>query len=103
MESNYIDLIKTKKSVGIENLYEYAALVSDLEFFSEQNPNLFKTADSINRYASLWNDLEVLNACALNDWEEQGKPKDFNNVWNKKYKEDATKLIEKVIDLLQKL
>ena len=47
--------------------------------------------------------MEIINACALDEWEEKGRPKDFSKIWNEKYKYDATKMLYELIEFIEKL
>ena len=103
MESKLTELIKIKKETECSNLFSYAALVADLELLSNQNDYLFPSDSLKEAYRTLWNKMEIINSCALDEWEEKGRPKDFSKIWNEKYKYDATKMLYELIEFIEKL
>ena len=62
----------------IENIFSYSEFVNQMEI---DNGSL----DS-------WFNMEILNALALDEWESQGCPMDWNK-WDKIYQEKAIKLV----------
>ena len=97
MENNIIEIVKLRIAKSNDDIYRYAELVSDLEFFREQNPQLFHTKELSERYDEIWMKLEILNACALSEWEECGRPKNFDEIWKEKYIKDAQNLLQELI------
>jgi len=67
-----------------EFLYEHTALVTDVEAWKQQ-----------------WFELEVINALALAEWEEQGKPQDWSACWRKEYQQEAAELAQKLLGLVK--
>ncbi|KAF0844722.1 hypothetical protein FNL37_2175 [Methylovorus glucosotrophus] len=63
--------------------------------------NPFLSGEDISRFDKLWFELEIVNAGALSDWEDQGKPANWINEWEATYKPDAVELIENLVVLLQ--
>ena len=43
--------------------------------------------------------MEIVNACALDEWEEYGDLQNeiFTEIWSKKYQEEAVSLVNKMI------
>ena len=93
--------IQKKSEKSISSLFEYVIFVNDLEFFAEQNFDIFDKNDMISQYNSLWLELEILNSLALSEWEEDGKPKDFSKKWVKKYQTEVKELVNKLLCLLK--
>ena len=93
--------IKLKIRLSSNNLFAFSNMVDELEYLSEQNKEFFININSIQQYHKAWSELEVLNAYALDDWEVNGKPSDFDRVWDVKYKQDAINLIEDLVKLLK--
>lgn len=101
MDNDQISVINEKLNHGTDSIYEYSALISDLEFFPDQNKNLFVNDVIRGEFESAWLELETLNAIALDEWEEMGKPKDFNKIWNIKYRSDAIELLQELIRIIK--
>jgi hypothetical protein len=49
----------------------------------------------------IWQEMEILNACVLSDWEDDGSPIQYDEKWNMKYKKDAESLVAKLIEILE--
>jgi len=49
--------------------------------------------------------MEIINACALAEWEECGKPENeiFTDIWIKKYQNEAIILVNKMMIFLSKV
>lgn len=93
---------KMKRSTN--SLYCYSNLVADLELIPSQC-NEINTKELYNEFFSIWNDMEIVNACALDEWEECGDPQNekFTEIWSKKYQEEAVSLVNKMILFLKKI
>ena len=103
MENKLATSIISNINKSPESLYEYAVLVNDLEFFYEQYSKLFKSNDIKNEFKKIWSDMEILNANALCEWEEIGRPsnEDFSSIWQCKYKSDAKELANKILLIIK--
>ena len=71
-----------------EDLFAWSAFVAQTEFLW-QDAALVQDAAAWQR---LWFELEIINALALAQWEDQGRPQDWSCVWNKDYRNDAAAL-----------
>lgn len=49
--------------------------------------------------------MEIVNACALDEWEECGDLQNeiFTEIWSKKYQEEAVSLVNKMILFLNRI
>jgi hypothetical protein len=101
MENNIIEKVQRRIEMDKVDFKKYAALVNELEFLAEQNPSIFKSSDSVEKYSEIWGELEVLNACMLYEWEKCGKPNDFNKIWTKKYEKDASNMLSVLLEYLK--
>jgi len=98
---NSLNETKLKIRSSSNNLFAFSNMVDELECLIEQNKEFLININSIQQYHKAWSELEILNACALDDWEVNGKPSDFDKVWDAKYKQDAINLIEDLVKLLK--
>lgn len=67
------------------NIYDFAHFVSDMESWVAYSEKI----------SDCWEQLEILNASALDDWEQVGKPIIWKE-WNNKYKHSAIDLSRKL-------
>lgn len=95
-------IIKMKKSTN--SLLGYSGLVADLELIPSQC-NKINTKELCNEFFNIWDEMEIINACALAEWEECGKPKNeiFTEIWIEKYQNEATILVNKMMNFLSKV
>lgn len=63
--------------------------------------DLFSNEESKEKYQEAWFELEIINALALSEWEEQGRPADWNTQWESKYKMEASDLVSELISTLK--
>ena len=101
MDDSIVKRIERLIAISDSHFRKYAALVNDLEFVAEQYTSVFTTAGVTARYNEIWMELEIINACALCEWEELGKPENFNEIWTKKYRNDARCVLSEMIDFLK--
>jgi hypothetical protein len=84
-------------------LGSFAAFVQESEFFALQNPQYFRKRELANSYSKLWMNLEVLNALALDDWDQKGRPEDYGSVWDSRYRSDALYAVNELLAFLDRL
>lgn len=51
-------------------------------------------------WQALWFQMEILNALALAEWEEEGSPQDWSHRWREGYEQDARTLVPELIALI---
>ncbi len=98
MENNIIKNLKNKLESCCESIREYNSFVCEMENFFDYNSDLDLKIKSL--YNEKWFELETLNACALLEWEESKYADNFNTVWNNKFKNDAKKLTNELVDFI---
>ncbi|XBS69616.1 hypothetical protein ABK905_25360 [Acerihabitans sp. KWT182] len=100
-------MAENKKIIICE--YAYSALhdfASFAKFVSyaenlDQVEELFQNENCRKNYQHIWFELEIINASALSDWEDEGRPVDWKNYWESHYKQDSTELVNKLIAVLK--
>lgn len=92
-------VLKAKNST--EDHVTFAEFVSEAETFAVQNPTIFISDKSKDDYIHIWNELEIINALALNKWEEDGKPVNWFKEWASCFQIDAERLISELINLVE--
>ncbi|MCL2858775.1 MAG: hypothetical protein FWF42_03695 [Streptococcaceae bacterium] len=45
--------------------------------------------------------MEIVNALALDDWDNHGRKPEFENTWKGKYMNEAKELMTQMVDLLK--
>ena len=79
-----------------QELMSWSQFVTQTEFVW-QNPNLVSDAEGCQ---TLWFEMEIVNALALAEWEEEGAPQDLSYRWRDGYQHDAQGLTAKLVQLL---
>ena len=77
-------------------LMSWSRFVAQTEF-AWQIPNLVSDAEG---WQTIWFEIEIVNALALAEWEEDGSPQNWLHRWREGYEQDARGLIEQLLQLL---
>lgn len=101
MDGNALSKIRAKAETALASPAAFASFASDMEFFADQNRGVFDTQASVDRYNTEWTDLEVVNACVLEKWEEQGFDKGFLSTWSLKYEAEVSDAIKSLIGIVE--
>jgi hypothetical protein len=75
-----------------ESVFAFAA-------FTRQTEDLFSDSQDVNaleRYQSVWFELEIVNATALAEWESDGRPLRWDEPWAENFRPDALETLELV-------
>jgi hypothetical protein len=72
------------------NLFAFAKFVAETEDLS---------GDS--RYAAAWLEAEVVNAAALEAWDAQGRPQEWNDEWQRNFKAEATEVVAQLREVIK--
>lgn len=89
--------IQRASANATKSLQHFSAFVSRTEDYILQ---FSKTIKNIDEVKSNWVMLEIVNSCALSDWEDMGKPSDASALWDKKYKSDAQEMLNRFLPSL---
>ncbi|WP_260441037.1 hypothetical protein [Pseudomonas putida] len=79
-----------------KDLKAWSSFVAVTEFVW-QNTTLVSDAA---RWESIWFEMEIVNALALSEWEEQGSPLDWHERWCEGYQPDAQALLSELTRLI---
>lgn len=79
-----------------KDLKSWSSFVAVTEFVW-QNTTLVSDAA---RWESIWFEMEIVNALALAEWEEQGSPLDWHERWCEGYQADAQALLSELTRLI---
>ncbi|QGU89249.1 hypothetical protein GN242_19400 [Erwinia sorbitola] len=85
---------------SLNDLVSFARFVSYAEYL-DRISELFEDEKSKAEYHQLWFELEIINACALSEWEQEGKPTDWQKRWESDYKQDASELMSELLSILK--
>lgn len=94
------DLFLLQARESVETHLSFSRFVQDAEGLCG-NANPFLSGSDLSIYDKLWFELEIVNASALSDWEEQGKPSNWVAEWET-YKPDAVELVESLVALIER-
>lgn len=67
----------------------FARFVAQTEFLFDGASD----ADALAQYRAAWLDAEILNALALERWDEAGRPADWSAVWRADFAHDAAQTV----------
>ena len=67
----------------------FARCVAQTEFLFDDAGD----ADALAQYRAAWFDAEILNALALERWDEAGRPADWSAVWRADFAHDAAQTV----------
>lgn len=77
-------------------LMSWSRSVAQAEFVW-QHPALVTDGEG---WQALWFEMEILNALALAECEEEGSPQDWSHRWREGYEQDARALVPELIALI---
>ena len=79
-----------------QDLMSWSRFVAQTQF-AWQIPNLVSDAEG---WQTIWFEMEIVNALALAEWEEDGSPQDWSHRWCEGYEQDAHGLVSELIPLI---
>ncbi|WEK32867.1 MAG: hypothetical protein P0Y58_11955 [Candidatus Pseudomonas phytovorans] len=79
-----------------EDLKSWSSFVALTEFVWQDSG----VVSNARRWQAIWFEMEIVNALALAEWEEQGFPCDWLNRWREEYQSDAQTLLSKLFCLI---
>jgi hypothetical protein len=85
---------------SVQNHYAFADFIKYAELYCGKSNPLVHESDT-EKFDAIWFEMEIVNAAALSDWEEAGKPKDWTHSWETLYKKDAVELTSSLTALLK--
>jgi hypothetical protein len=100
MAENKKDIICKYAHSSLDDFASFARFVSYAENL-DQVKELFKDENSREDYQHIWFELEIINASALSDWEDEGRPVDWKSRWQSNYKLVASELIDELLNTLK--
>lgn len=78
----------------------FAQFVEYAEVFCGEN-NPFLEPKNAAHYDELWFEMEIINALALSDWEDAGRPKNWSSHWDENYKHEVENIISEFLETLE--
>jgi hypothetical protein len=84
---------------SVQDVKTFSQFVCYSELLCEDGRDIVSEKNKI-KYNDLWFRLEIINAVALDKWEQEEEPLDWANKWESQYKTDAKEVIQKLIILL---
>jgi len=85
---------------SLNDVVNFAKFVSYAEDLAQLN-ELFENEKSRDNYQKIWFELEIINAIALSEWENEGRPADWKTRWELEYKRDASELMNELLKTLK--
>lgn len=100
MATNKKNVICEYALSSLNDVASFAKFVSYAEDLAQLN-DLFENEKNRNSYQIIWFELEIVNALALSEWEDEGCPDDWQSRWELDYKSDASELMNELLRLLK--
>ncbi|WP_175103379.1 hypothetical protein [Pararobbsia alpina] len=94
-----IDELLSQAKLASEDHVKFARFVAVTEALCDEQSPLV-SAERLSVIRDTWFELELINALALDEWESHGKPADWTEVWNSRFRSDAQELVGKLYNLL---
>ncbi|WNN44887.1 hypothetical protein [Winslowiella toletana] len=85
---------------SLNDVVSFARFVSYAEDLPRLN-ELFENEHNRDNYQKIWFELEIINALALSEWENEGRPADWQTRWESEYKHDASGLMDELLNTLK--
>ncbi|MNE84467.1 hypothetical protein D3C80_1813790 [compost metagenome] len=82
--------------IAHQDLPSWARFVALTEFFWQAHALVTDAAE----WQAIWFEMEIVNALALAEWEEQGSPSDWLYRWSTGYQADAQALVSQLRRLI---
>ncbi|ATZ12523.1 hypothetical protein [Erwinia amylovora] len=99
MATSKKDIICEYALSTLNNITSFAKFVSYAEDLVQVD-ELFRNDQSRDDYHQIWFELEIINAVALSEWENEGCPRDWQNRWESDYRQEASNLIDMLLNTL---
>lgn len=93
-----IEIIIQQANRAHENHFYFSEFVKNSEEFINDEIAI-PEKDKRCSYSKYWFEMEIINALALEAWESDGSPLNWQNPWDENYKDDAINLITKLCNL----
>ena len=90
--------IVKSSATALNSVFSFAEFVAVTERFVAKVNGEFQ-----EQYDRAWFEMEVVNSLALAEWEQDGSPREWDNVWSKKYKEEASETLFCFLEVVKKL
>lgn len=91
-----VSVLRVLAQEAPQDLMSWSNFVAQTEFVW-QHPTLVIDGEE---WQALWFEMEILNALALAEWEEEGFPLDWSHRWSEGYEQDARALVPELIALI---
>lgn len=85
---------------SLNDVTDFAKFVNYAEDLAHLN-ELFEDEHNRDNYQRIWFELEIINALALSEWENEGRPADWKTRWESDYKQDASELLSELLRSLK--
>ncbi len=85
---------------SLNDVVSFARFVNYAEDLPQLN-DLFEDEHDKDNYQQIWFELEIINALALSEWENEGCPADWQTHWESEYKHDASELMDELLKTLK--
>lgn len=83
---------ETMATSATDSVFAFANFTERAELlFSES-----QDAEALRTYRSAWFDLEIVNATALDEWQLDGRPSNWQDKWSSNFLKEAVETVDMV-------
>lgn len=90
------ECIERKSEIALDSMFGFAKFVEETEFLASTMCVEFQ-----EKYSRAWFEMELVNALALAEWEQDGSPEEWSEVWVKKYKNEAEETLFGFLEVVE--
>lgn len=91
------EYIEKNSTTALDDIFSFAKFVAETECLAEMLDMEFQ-----EQYYRSWFEMELVNSLALAEWEQDGSPREWDKVWNEKYKEEAKETLDEFLEVVKK-
>ena len=83
---------------ALENIFSFSEFTKRAELLFDHEKI---DSEFIKHYKAAWFELEIVNSVALEEWESDGRPKNWIEKWEGKYKAEAADVVRQLINVVE--
>ncbi len=91
------EYIEKSSETALNGVFSFAKFVAETEFLADMMCIEFQ-----EQYHRAWFEMELVNSLALADWEQDGSPREWDKIWNERYKEEAKETLGEFLEVVKK-
>ncbi|WP_249979049.1 hypothetical protein [Vreelandella olivaria] len=90
------EYIEKKSETALSSMFRFSGFVAETEFLASATCVEFQ-----EKYGRAWFDMEVVNALALAEWEQDSSPEEWSKIWVEKYRNEAEETLFEFLEVVK--